>query len=160
MRRFPLPVGHAEHNPVELHAPQAFFDKPLAFASGPGFANDWLTGWTDAKAKIWFDIDVSTAGEYEVELAFACPAADAGSRVRLSVAGQSLDFIIPAAPAREIALPHRDEAGKIRYRNRAWHTLKLGTLPLPAGPAQLILQPLSLPGAQVMDLKHVKLTLR
>jgi hypothetical protein len=24
LQRFPLPVGHAEHNPVELHAPQAF----------------------------------------------------------------------------------------------------------------------------------------
>ena len=97
LRRFPLPVGHAEQNPVELHAPQAFYDKPLHFANGPGFANDWLTGWTDAKAKVWFEIEVVTAGEYELELAYACPASDAGSCVRISIGNATLRTVIPDA---------------------------------------------------------------
>lgn len=160
LRRFPLPLGHAEHNPVELHAPQAFFDKPLKFANGPGFANDWLTGWTDAKGKVWFEIQVVTAGDYEVELAFACPTGDAGSRVRIHVGGEFLETSIPAAPAPEIPLPHRDERGKTRYRNRQWATLTLGTLKLPQGPARLIIEPLSMPGTQIMDFKHVKLNLK
>lgn len=159
LQRFPLPIGHTEHNPVELHAPQAIFDKPVAFACGPGFANDWLTHWTDAKAKVWFEIEVTTAGIYEVELALNCPAADAGSRVRISIGDQSLEAIVPAAPGREIPLPHRDEDGKTKYRNREWTTLKLGTLNLPKGPAKLTLEPLTMPGTQVMDLKHVSLML-
>jgi arylsulfatase A len=160
LRRFPLPVGHARHNPVELHAPQAFFDKPLHFAAGPGFANDWLTGWTDAGAKVWFEIDVVAAGEYAVELACACPAGDAGSQLRLAIGDQSLEVRIPAAEATEIPLPHRDAEGTSKYRNRAWSTLELGTLKLPQGRAKLILEPLTMPGGQVMDLKHVKLTRR
>lgn len=160
LRRFPLPVGHAEHNPVELHAPQAFFDKPLQFANGPGFANDWLTHWTDAKSKVWFDLEVTTAGDYDVELGFACEPADAGSRIRLTVAGQSVQATVPAAPAVEIPLPHRDEDGKSKYRNRDWSTLKMGTLKLPQGLATLTLEPLSMPGTQVMDLKHIKLKRR
>jgi len=160
LRRFPLPIGHAEHNPVKLHAPQAYFDKPLQFANGPGFANDWLTGWTDAKAKVWFDIDVVTAGDYNLEIAFACPPEDAGSKLRVSIANQSLGATIPAAPAREIPLPHRDADGKTKYRDREWHTLKLGTFNLPKGPAQLTLEPLSMPETQVMDLKHVKISRR
>ena len=64
------------------------------------------------------------------------------------------------ASAREIPLPHRDEAGKARYRNRDWQTLKLGKVRLKQGPASLVLHPTAMPGAQVMDLKHVKLTLR
>lgn len=158
LQRFPLPVGHAEHNPVELHAPQAFFDKPLRFASGPGFANDWLTGWTDAKAKIWFEIEIVAAGAYAVELACACPAGDAGSELRIAIGNQSLTAKVPAAEAPELTLPHRDEDGAARYRNRAWTTLEVGTLTLPQGRAKLILEPLSMPGGQVMDLKHVKLT--
>jgi len=158
LERFPLPVGHAEHNPVELHAPQAFFTKPLLFAVGSGAANDWLTGWTDAQGKVWFDIDVVTAGDYDIELAFACPPADAGSRLRISVGSESLETVIPAAVAQEIALPHRDE--KARYRSREWATLKAGTLKLTKGPAKLTLEPLTMPGTQVMDLKHVKLNLR
>ena len=160
LQRFPLPIGHAEHNPIELHAPQAYLDKPLKFASGPGFANDWLTGWTDAKAKVWFDIEAVTAGDYEIEIALACPPADAGSRLRISGGSESFETVVPAAPAREIPLPHRDEEGSARYRSRDWTTLKAGTLKLPKGPAKLTLEPLSMPGTQVMDLKQVKLKLR
>ena len=160
LQRFPLPIGHAEHNPVELHAPQAYLDQPLTFANGPGFANDWLTGWTDAKAKVWFDIEVATAGDYEIEIALACPSADAGSRLRISVGSESIETVVPASPAPEIPLPHRDEAGSARYRNREWFTLQAGTLRLPKGPAKLTIEPLTMPGTQVMDFKHVKLNLR
>ncbi|MEQ1749871.1 MAG: sulfatase-like hydrolase/transferase [Prosthecobacter sp.] len=160
LQRFPLPIGHSEQNPVELHAPQSYQDKPLRFASGPGFANDWLTNWTDVKAKVWFEIDVTTAGEYDLELAYACPPADAGSKVRVSIGDQSREATIITALAPEIPLPHRDAEGKTKYRNREWSTLKLGTLKLKRGPAKLMLEPLSMPGTQVMDLKHFKLTLR
>ena len=154
LKRFPIPVGHAEHNPVELHAPQAHADKPLIFANGPGFANDWLTGWTDVKAKVVFDLEVVTAGEYEIELSYCAPA---NTKLRLSADTQTLEASLPAASAPEIPLPHRDEAGKSRYRNREWTHLKLGTLNLKPGPATLTLEALSLPG---IDLKHVKLTRR
>jgi arylsulfatase A len=160
LQRFSLPIGHTQQNPVELHAPQAYFDKPLHFASGPGFANDWLTGWTDAKAKVWFDIDVVTAGDYDIELALSCAAGDSGSTLRVMVADQTLEATVPAAPIAEIPLPHRDDNGKSRYRSREWTTLKLGTITLPKGSATLTLQPLTMPGTQVMDLKHVRLSLR
>ena len=160
LQRFPLTVGHPEHNPVQLHAPQAYLDQPLRFANGPGFANDWLTGWTDAKAKVWFDIEVVTADDYEIEIALACPSADAGSRLRISVGSKSIETVVPAAPAPEIPLPHRDEAGSARYRNREWSILKAGTLRLPKGPAKLTIEPLTMPGSQVMDIKQLKLNLR
>jgi len=157
LQRFPLPVGHFQHNPVELHAPQAYFDKPLLFANGPGFANDWLTGWTDAKFKVWFDITVATAGNYDVELAFACPAVDAGSKLRVTIGDAALEGVVPAAPAKEIPIPHRDALGKERCRNRDWGTLRLGVVRLPQGPTKLTIEVLSQPATTVMDLKHVKL---
>jgi arylsulfatase A-like enzyme len=154
LKRFPIPVGHAEHTPVELHAPQAYADKPLTFANGPGFANDWLTNWTDAKAKVRFEIDVVTAGEYDVELDYG---ATANTMLRLSIDTQTLESPIPAAEAPEIPLPHRDADGKARYRDRQWANAKLGTLNLKPGRATLTLEVLSSPG---IDLKHLKLTRR
>lgn len=151
-------MGHPEHNPVELHAPQAYFDKPLHFANGPGFANDWLTGWTDANAKIWFEIEAVAAGDYEIELSFACPPADAGSRVRVRLGSESLEAIVRAALATEIKLPHRDEKGKTTYRNREWGTLQFGTLKISKGPGKLTLESLAMLGTQVMEVKQLKLT--
>jgi arylsulfatase A len=158
LQRPPLPVGHEEHNPVDLNAPQAFPQGALQFASGPGYANDWLTNWTKADETVRFEIDAAAAGEYEIEVALACPAVDAGSKVRVTAGEAALEFVVPAAPAPEIPLPHRDELGNSKYRNREWHLLKAGTLRLEKGVTQLLLKPLSVPGALVMDLKHVKLT--
>ena len=160
VRRLPLPVGHAEHDPVELHAPQAFFDPPLHFASGPGFANDWLTGWTDPRARLWFEIDVAAAGEYDIEIAYGCPAASAGSRLKATAGDRGVEAVVPAAEAAELPLPHRDAEGASRYRNRAWGLLRLGTLPLAAGRTRLVLEAVTMPGDQVLDLKHVTLARR
>lgn len=157
LERLPLPVGHAEQILVELHAPQAYFDAPLHFASGPGFANDWLTGWTEGRAKVWFEIDVARAGDYAIEIAYACPPADAGSRLRVAIGDDAVELIVPAAEPVDIPLPHRDAEGKARYRSRAWATLDAGTLTLPAGRTRLLLDPVTMPGRQVMDLKHVAL---
>ncbi|MCB1078791.1 MAG: sulfatase-like hydrolase/transferase [Verrucomicrobiae bacterium] len=157
LRRFPLPVGYAEQDPVELHAPQAYFDAPLHFASGPGFANDWLTGWSDAKAKVWFEIEAVKAGQYSVELDLTCPPEDGGAEIRVSAGESATKTTVPGGPVRDIPLPHRDEAGKERYRNREWITVKAGTIALPKGPATLTLEALRMPGSQVMDLKQVRL---
>lgn len=158
LQRFPLPIGTAEHNPVELHAPQAFYDKPLHFANGPGFANDWLTGWTHPEAKVWFEIDVIQPGDYDIELAYACAVAD--SRLHLSIGDQSLVIPVPAAIAAEQTLRHRDAEGSQRYRNRDWQTLKVGTLSLAKGPAKLTLKAQHLAGSVFIDLKQVKLRRR
>lgn len=157
LQRFPLPVGHAEENPVTLNAPQAYFDEGLKFFAGPGFAHDWLTGWSDPARRVWFDVDVVRAGRYRLQLKYACPAADAGSRIRVAGGGASLEAVVTAAEAPQIPLPHRDQRGAARYVNRKWGTLDLGQATLEAGRTRLAIQPLSQPGRQVMDLKGVVL---
>lgn len=157
LQRFPLPVGYAEENPVELHAPQAYFDKGLQFASGPGFANDWLTAWTNTTDKVWFDIDVVRAGTYRVQLGYVCPIAGAGSKLRISAGGQQLETTVKSTPIEPIPLPHRDAAGHTKYRNQKIATLDVGRLQLPAGRTQLTIEALSKPGSTVMEFKHVTL---
>ncbi|MBM4156409.1 MAG: hypothetical protein FJ221_15475 [Lentisphaerae bacterium] len=158
LRRPPIPVGHAEHNPVDLHAPQSYPTAPLSFACGPGFAHDWLTNWTNTSGRIRFEIDAARAGEYAVELAFACPAADAGSRIRVSAGEAAVEAVVPAAPAPDLPLPHRDAEGHAKYRNREWGVLKAGTLHLPAGLSAITIEALAQPGGRVMDFKHLRLT--
>lgn len=149
LQRYPLAVGHTEHNPVELHAPQAYYDKPLQFACGPGFANDWLMNWTDPKAKVWFEIEVSTEGDYEISLAYA---ADAAATLRLTTGSTAISADLPSAIAKDIPLPHRDEDGKSKYRNRDWHHATLGTIHLPKGAATLTLE-----ASSAIDFKHLQL---
>ncbi|MCL4192786.1 MAG: arylsulfatase [Thermoguttaceae bacterium] len=160
LRRFPIPVGYAEENPVEIHAPQAYFTAPLRFHSGPGYANDWLTDWTDANARVWFDLDVVRSGRYALEIAYACPAEDAGAKIRIRAGDSFLQATVPVAPVESIPLPHRDQAGHEKYQNRHWATLKLGSMNLPKGPVELSIETISKPGSAVMDFKHIRLELQ
>lgn len=160
LRRFPIPVGYAEENPVEIHAPQAYFTAPLRFHSGPGYANDWLTGWTDANARLWFDLDVVRSGRYALEIAYACPAEDAGAKIRIRAADSFLEATVPAAPVESVPLPHRDQEGHEKYQNRHWATLKLGNMNLSKGSAELSIETISKPGSSVMDFKHIRLELQ
>jgi arylsulfatase A-like enzyme len=157
LRRMPIPVGYDAENPVTLHAPQSLFTGQIHFASGPGYANDWITGWTDAADKVWFEMDVVRAGTYEIELAYLCPKESAGAKLQVSVGGKSLEAEIKATTLKPIRLPHRDEVGHERYRNMEWATLKPGRIQLATGQTKLTLEALTKPAAQVMDLKGVTL---
>jgi arylsulfatase A-like enzyme len=157
LARLPIQVGHAEENPVTLHAPQAYFDGSLKFFAGPGYAHDWLTGWNDPASKVWFDLDVVEAGKYDVSLRFTCPAADAGSRVRVTIGEVDREVTIPTFEPENLRLPHRDEAGHAKYVNRNWGSLPVGKFSLSKGNTKLTIEPLSKPGAAVIDLKEVVL---
>jgi hypothetical protein len=64
---------------------------------------------------------------------------------------------VPAAPPRELPLPHRDAAGHTKYRNREWATLRLGTLTLAAGRTTLGHRGPLAPGRRSHDFKHLRL---
>lgn len=154
-KRLPIPVGHPEENPVELHAPQAYFDGSLKFFGGPGFAHDWLTNWTDAKSRVWFEIDIAQAGDYEISLRFACQKPEAGSRVRVSVGEAKAETKVIEAEAPVIPLPHRSSDKDKYYVNRRWGVLPVGTLKLPSGTNKLSVEVVESSSSQTLELKGV-----
>ncbi|MEX2176829.1 MAG: arylsulfatase [Pirellulaceae bacterium] len=161
LARLPIQIGHPQENPVTLHAPQAYFaGSNLKFNSGPGYANDWLTGWNDPQGVVWFEIDVVREGTYDLALEYSCPAADAGSEVLVSIGDWRTEVTVPAAEPQNIKLPHRDQAGHAKYQSRQWSKLPIGAVKLEAGRAKLAIQATSIPGNQALDLKGVVLERR
>lgn len=158
LRRLPIRVGHPEENPVTMNAPQAYFEGGLRFNSGPGFAHDFLTGWSDASARVWFDVDVVRAGKYAVDIRYGCAEGDAGSRIRIASGGQVVEAVVAPAPAPVIPLSHRDTDGHSKYVDRQWGTLRAGTLKLDAGQTLIEIKAAAKTGGAVMDLKAVVLT--
>jgi arylsulfatase A-like enzyme len=153
----PLPVGHAEHDPVVLTAPLATFTGRIRFEPPQGVSHSWLTGWTDPADTIRFDLDVAAPGSYEVALRYACPQADAGATVRVRAGAATVSGTVPAFAGRELPLPHRTTERHEVFRNREWGVLELGRLRLDRGPTQLTVEAVDKPGASVLDLKEVVL---
>jgi arylsulfatase A len=144
-------VGHAEENPVVLPATQAFFDGLIAYKHKNGFAHDWLAGWSNQKDSVWWEIDVVSAGAYEIALRYA--ALEAGSEIEVDVAGRKLtaavkERVIPTPK------PDRNLVKDDHYVEVAWGSLLFGRIDVPRGRTRLTVRALSKKGEAVMELKE------
>ena len=152
--RRPIPVGYAEEPLAVLPAPQSYPHGHLRFHGGPGYAHDWLTGWTSLEDWVEWEIDVARPGPFEVSLRYLCPASEVGAKIRLIVAGKTLEGVIREATPME-RKPNRAVFPNEGYPEMHWGTLPLGRLELPAGHTRLAVRALAKPAATVMDLKEV-----
>lgn len=153
----PLPVGYEQMRTVKLLAPESQMSGKVRFMQGNGWANDWLVNWVDPADRIWWDIDVVAAGKYRAELLYCCPAADVGAKIRVEAAGKSAEATVTKAhdPA---PLPSPDRVKRKEVYEKAWATLDVGVLDLPAGRAKLTVSAPTIPASQAMELKAARLT--
>ncbi len=59
--------------------------------SAPAPNCSYFVNWTSLDDRITWDVDVHTSGEYDVEVLYTCPLADAGSTFRLSCGESRLE---------------------------------------------------------------------
>ncbi len=88
----PIPVGHADENPVELQP-------SWAKTKGDGVkyvfeAYDWDTieGWSKPGEAAEWKIAVARGGRYEVSLDYGCAGANAGGRLTIGVGHAHVEF--------------------------------------------------------------------
>jgi len=155
-RRRLIPVGYAEEPLAVLPAPQSYPHGSLRFHGGPGYAHDWLTGWTSLDDWVEWEIDVARPGSFEVALRYLCPASDVGAKIRLTMAGKTLEGVIREATPME-RKPSRAVFPEENYPEMHWARVTLGRLELPAGPTRLAVRALAKPAATVFDLKEAHL---
>jgi arylsulfatase A-like enzyme len=162
----PIPIGHPDRQVNELPANEAFL-KPAGHGNGIGYihsggtANAWLVDWTSTDAYPQWEVEVLTAGEYEVTLLYNCRAADVGAKLQVQLGGESIEGQIDRAFYADFE-PNNDRVPKVddHYEEKDWAPLDLGVVTLPQGRTTLAVRVLSKPGREVMELRAVRLTRR
>jgi hypothetical protein len=126
-------------------------------ASAPNCS--YFVNWKSTEDKITWDVEVATAGSYEVIIQHT--AADAGATVELSHNASRLTGKVPAVwnpplytNQDTIARPPAESTMK------EFRPLNLGVIRLEKGRGQLTLRATDIPGASVMDVRQVTLTLQ
>jgi arylsulfatase A len=150
----PIPVGHAEEDPVELPVPQSRFGEPLRF-SGKHPNNAWLTNWTSTDARVTWKLDVVRAGTCAVTLSYLCRDADAGARIRVKAGDGKIEAVTHATPIRMVPSP--DRVSREEVYEMEWYELPMGRITLPKGKTLLTIDALTKPGTEVMQLKALHL---
>lgn len=155
----PSPVGYREFPRTFLPAKDGVPSGTIARSSSAPNCS-YFVNWTSTADRITFDIEVVTAGEYEVELWYTCAAADAGSVIELSFLGATLAGRVepawdPPPITDQDVIPR--PAGESYLKE--FRPLRLGRVRLPAGRGPLELRARSIAGREVMHLRGLALTL-
>lgn len=157
----PIPIGYEQMKEVAMPGHEAFLEPPnregISYLGRAGWANDWITNWTDTEAYPSWEVEVVRNGAYEISLMYVCKEENVGARVRVEVGGQSVEGVVEKAHDPE-PIPSPDRIPRGEVYEKVWASLKLGTVNLSKGRTQLRVRALTKPGETVMDLKAVVVT--
>lgn len=155
----PIPVGYREFPITFLPARDATPGGGIQrSANAPN--SSYFVNWTKPEDTITWNLAVQTAGRYQVSIDYTCPLPDAGSTVELTFAGATLTGKVspgwdPPLYTNQDTLPRPPAESRMKE----FRPLDLGTITLPATTAPLILRATHIPGASVMHLRRLTLTL-
>jgi arylsulfatase A-like enzyme len=155
----PYPVGYIEFPITMLPARDGLPHGGVKRSSNAPNCS-YFVNWTSKNDAMTWDVDVHTAGDYEVVIDYACPQADAGSTIELSfrdskTSGKVTPGWYPRLLDDQDRVPRAGES----YM-REFKTLSLGLMKLPAGRGLLTLKALDIPGQTVAEVRRVTLTLK
>ena len=156
----PFPVGYAEFPRTPLPARDGVAHGGVERSANAPNAS-FFTNWKTTSGRITWDVDVHTTGEYDVVIDYTCPEGDVGSTIELSFNGAKVTGKV--APAwNPPFMKNQDTLPRPKGESPAkeFRPLKLGTVRLEKGRGLLTLRALEIPGASVMDVRRVTLTLR
>jgi arylsulfatase A-like enzyme len=119
----------------------------------------YFVNWKTKDDFITWDIEVNTAGDYEVVIDYT--AAEAGATVELEFKGAKLTGKVapawnPPLYTSQDTLPRPDAESQMKE----FRPLRLGVIRLEKGRGLLTLRATDIPGASVMDVRRVNLTLK
>ena len=155
----PYPVGHREMRLTQLPARDGVgHGKVRRSASAPNCS--YFEGWSSTEDRITWDVEVKTAGKYDVEVLYTCPDGDVGSVIEMTLNGSRVEANVseahdpPLVGAQQDRVPRRGESYVKDFK-----ALRLGVMDVKAGRGELMLRALKVAGAKVMDVRGVHLTL-
>jgi len=127
-------------------------------ASAPN--SSYFVNWTSADDAMTWDVDVNTAGRYEVTLYYTCPEKDAGSLVEVTLGSAKARAKVtpgwdPPLYTNQDTIPRPPGESQMKE----FHPLKLGVVQLEKGRGLLTLRATEVMGTRVMDVRQVVLTL-
>jgi arylsulfatase A-like enzyme len=156
----PFPVGYAEFPRTPLPARDGIPHGGVKrSANAPN--SSYFVHWTSLGDTMSWDIEVNTTGEYNAEILYTCPLADAGSTIELDFNGVKLTGQV--APGWDPPLyTNQDTITRpaVESQMKEFRPLNLGVMRLEKGRGLLTLRALKIPGRSVMDVRQLNLTLR
>lgn len=154
----PFTVGHGVMPRAELPAGDG------AFSGGIERSSRWpnssyFRNWKSIEDRMTWDIEVATAGRYRAEIYYACPSTDMGAEIELRLGEAAIAAKLTESHEPPLRGAAEDRVVRDESYTRDFRPFSLGVIELPSGRGKLSLQARKIPGAQVMEVEAIALTL-
>jgi arylsulfatase A-like enzyme len=157
-RPYPIGAGGAKFPVTPLPARDGVAHGGVK-RSAPAPNCSYFVNWKSTDDKITWDVEVAAAGRYEVVIHHT--AADAGATIELSHSASKLTGKVPAVWNPPL-YTNQDTIARppAESQMKEFRPLNIGTIRLEKGRGLLALRATNIPGASVMDVRQVTLTLK
>ena len=156
----PTHVGYPDWPIVTLPGHEAFLEpapkQGISYKGNAGWANDWITNWTDTEAYAWWPLEVVRPGRFEVMVMYVCPKENLGTKLRVEAGGGAVEGVVAKVHDPD-PVPSPDRVPRGEVCEKVWAPLMLGMLALTEGDTRLVLRAAEIPGRQGCDIKAVRL---
>lgn len=158
----PIPSQHSlQERIVELPAHEASLDsvtgRGIRYAGTAGYANSWITAWTDTNASVSWNLDVPESQQWQATLLYACRPEDAGCRFQISHGNVGHEFDVTDRHESSFKNSHERIPPSPHYAIREWQELSLGDLTLSRGRHKIRIRGVSRAGPYFAEIKSLKL---
>lgn len=156
----PFPVGYAEFPITHLPARDGVPHGQIKRSAGAPNCS-FFTNWKSTDDFMTWDIEVNTAGTYDVIMYYTCEKDDVGCEIALDFPGATAKAQVteahdpPLVGAKEDRVPRQGESYVKDFR-----PLSLGEIKLIAGRGKLTLRATDIPGDAAIDVREIVLTLK
>lgn len=154
----PVPAGYPEFPLTVLNAQDGIASGDIRWSSRHPNAS-FFENWHDVDDTMAWDIEVQTAGAYDVEVLYTCPPEDVGAGLEVAFKGATQKAVIENAfdpPLKD----QRDRVERAESYEKDFRPLPMGHMRLDKGRGKFVLRALSKPGTEVCDVRAVRLRLR
>ena len=157
----PIPLGLAARPTTVLPGHEAYFHpakgQGIRYFGPNGWANDWISGWTDTNSYPWWPVEVTEPGRYAVSVDYICPATHVGAKLTVSIGNESVSTTVsePHDP-KPIQTPDRIDRKEVY--EFPWKTLSLGHMELQPQQTQLVIRGSDMQNGRLPEIKAVRIT--
>lgn len=147
----PVHIGYRDWPLVVLEGHEAHLEPAIgagiSYQLKSGWANDWITNWTDTNAYAWWPLKVAEPGTFDVSLLYVCAEENTGAKMRIEFEGAALEATIDK-PHDPPSLPSPDRVPRKEVYEKVWASKILGTVELKKGEGKLMIKAAAIAGKQ------------
>ncbi len=155
----PTKIGYPESPEVVMPGHEAFLHpnkgEGISYYGANGWANDFVTNWTDTSSYPYWEVEVVHQGEYEIAFDYCCAKKNLGAELEVEINGSKIKTKVTKAHNPDF-LPTKDLVGRKEAPPREWAAMTVGKTKIQKGRGKLIVRALEIPGEELIDLKAVR----